>query len=478
MQLSPKTKKMECFVEQVETRACQDSLLLCSDEAAVKMFMAAHPELSIPFNAIVSSHIETYLANIPFLRGLKSSKLSVLATMCRYEALDANCTVFEENSTGDKLYIVLSGKSTVLAPQWVGNATVLQQSLEWGIQLERKDSDIIVADLKSGDYFGETALFVNINRTSTIRTSEKSLFVTVGKKTFENFCAVCPEIKEKMHGVMTERLVSNLASLEIPFLDGIPPASMQMLTHHVTVHDTQKNEVIFREGDVGDRFYIIVHGEVKVEKEQGKEEVKQDCKSVRRLGVLVAGNYFGEMALVGDSPRSATVTSTRNSILLSVDKASFTAIFGKNQNSLAEFTLRFFRGSSELRHFVSHSLGMSIFRIFLRKSIAEENLDFWIAANEFKKSSQEKESSERKEDGMKWAKEIVSVYVKDSSDHQVNLPCSLQKSIEESAFHYDLFTNAADEIYQLMVRDNYARFKRTPEYFEFFKCLGILLENE
>eukprot|EP00979_Chaetoceros_neogracilis_P018411 scaffold10584_cov211-Chaetoceros_neogracile.AAC.1 len=54
---------------------------------------------------------------------LTSTKLTVLATMCRYESLDANCTVFEENSPSDKLYIVLNGKSTVLAPQWVGNAT-------------------------------------------------------------------------------------------------------------------------------------------------------------------------------------------------------------------------------------------------------------------------------------------------------------------------------------------------------------------
>jgi len=298
LQLTPKSKKMEIFVEQVETWACKDSLLLCSDEGALNSFLAAHPDLSTAFNAMLGSHIETYLSNIPFLQGLKASKLSVLATMCRYEALDANSTVFEENTPGDKLYILLSGKATVLAPQWVGNATALQQSLEWGSHNERNDDNVIVAGLKSGDYFGETAVFVNINRTSTIRTSEKSLFVTVGKRTFENFCAVCPEIKEKMQSVMKERMVSKLSSLGIPFLDGIPPASMQMLTNHVEVHETQQDEVIFREGDAGDRFYIIVHGEVKVEKKEEKEDADQDQISVpdtRSLGVLNAGNYFGEM---------------------------------------------------------------------------------------------------------------------------------------------------------------------------------------
>ena len=298
LQLNPKTKKMERFVEQVETWASKDSLLLCSDESALNSFLAAHPDLSTTFNAIIGSHIETYLSKIPFLQGLKASKLTVLATMCRYEALDANSVVFEENTPGDKLYILLSGKATVLAPKWIGNATVLQQSLEWGSQNEKNDYDVIVAGLKSGDYFGETALFVNINRTSTIRTTEKSLFVTVGKRTFENFCAVCPEIKEKMQIVMKARMVSKLSSLGIPFLNGIPPASMQMLTNHVEVHETQQDEVIFNEGDAGDRFYIIVHGEVKVEKREGTEDADQDQRSfsdTRSLGILIAGNYFGEM---------------------------------------------------------------------------------------------------------------------------------------------------------------------------------------
>lgn len=118
---------------------------------------------------------------------------------------------------------------------------------------------------------------------------------------------------------------------------------------------------------------------------------------------------------------------------------------------------------------------MSTFRTFLRKSVAEENLDFWIAANEFRTSSE----------GTDWmktrAEEILGQYCEESSEHQVNLPCSmrssLQKAIEECDIKDDLFTPAIDEIYRLLERDNYARFKRTPEFREFFKCLGILIDD-
>jgi len=470
-------------VEQVEACASEKSLLVYSDEEAIKTFLVKYPELTEPFNAIIGSHIETYLSNIPFLESLQASKLSVLATMCRFEALEANQIVFEENTSGDKLYILLSGKATVLAPQWVGNATIMQQSMEWGVEgsgNERKD--VIVAGLKGGDYFGETALFVNVNRTSTVRTESKSLFVVVEKRTFENFCKVCPQIREKLTSVMKQRMVSKLSSLGIPFLVGIPTESMRSLTSLVEIHEIQNDEVIFREGDPGDRFYIIVHGQVKVEKDEQSEKSEKieehdnDTHS-KRLGVLNAGNYFGEMALVSDLPRSATVTALGRGVLLSVDKESFRTIFASNSNALAEFSLRLLRGSSELKHLLAHSLGMSAFRAFMRRSVAEENVDFWIAVRDFKQQGEQA-------GGDLYEKAIIIFerYCKEDSDHQVNLPCSirtsLHKSIDEKDVHANLFNDSMGEIYRLMERDSYARFKRTPGFKEFFKCLGILAEND
>ena len=110
-----------------------------------------HPELNSPVNSIFDSHIESYFGKIPFLKSVNESKLSVLAAMCRFEAMDKNTVMFEENSPGSKLYILLHDKTTVLAPQQVGDTTALQQSLEWGSG--KCDDKIVVADLKSGDCF-------------------------------------------------------------------------------------------------------------------------------------------------------------------------------------------------------------------------------------------------------------------------------------------------------------------------------------
>ena len=457
-------------------------------------FLSRHKDLAEPINSIINSNIETYLAKIPFIKGVKESQLSVLATMCRFEALDKDQIVFEENSPGNKLYILLNGLATVLAPQWVGNATALQQSLEWGS--DRGDDKVVVADLKSGDYFGETAMFVNINRTSTILTKDKCLFVSVEKKTFENFCAVCP-IKDKMTTVMKERMVSKLSSLEIPFLVGIPNEKLKSMTSLVEIHEVNGKEVIFREGEQGDRFYIIVHGQVKVETDsnalncdEGEAELdgeadsmthtkEQEPKSV--LGVLSAGNYFGEMALVSDSPRSATVTATGKTVLLSLGKESFHNIFASNDNSLAEFTLRVLRASAELRHLLAHSVGLSTFQSFLKRNLAEENIDFWVTVKGFK----ENEIYKDMEKAFQKANEIYHIYCKEGAEKQINLPCNIRTEIDKlldkpegKEINQDLFDKAQNEIYELMVRDNYARFKRTPDFREIFKCLGILLDDQ
>ena len=79
-------------------------------------------------------------------------------------------------------------------------------------------------------------------------------------------------------------------------------------------------QVIFRKGDVGDKFYIVVYGEVEVV----DEETGQGEKIIAKLG---AGQCFGEMSLVRDKPRMATVRSRTGVSLVSLDREGFRALF-------------------------------------------------------------------------------------------------------------------------------------------------------
>ena len=79
-----------------------------------------------------------------------------------------------------------------------------------------------------------------------------------------------------------------------------------------------KNEYIFKEGTIGDKFYLIKQGYVAI------------LKANKNVRILEKGNCFGEWALISNKPRSATVQAKEDCILYSLTKSDFVQIFNKN----------------------------------------------------------------------------------------------------------------------------------------------------
>jgi CRP-like cAMP-binding protein len=74
----------------------------------------------------------------------------------------------------------------------------------------------------------------------------------------------------------------------------------------------ENNEVIVREGDRGDSMFVVLYGEVEVSRLQGANKVV--------MARLSRGEFFGEMALIDNSPRSATVTAVTRTRVLPVSR--------------------------------------------------------------------------------------------------------------------------------------------------------------
>ena len=97
---------------------------------------------------------------------------------------------------------------------------------------------------------------------------------------------------------------------KVPFFQSLDPSSITEITHMLRRLEVPERIAIIRRGKVGDCMYFIAAGEVQV-----------DIKPAPvRLG---AGAFFGELALLGDSVRSANVTTTMPSTLLILDLADF-----------------------------------------------------------------------------------------------------------------------------------------------------------
>ena len=79
--------------------------------------------------------------------------------------------------------------------------------------------------------------------------------------------------------------------------------------------DYSDEEVICRQGEPGDRMYVIQSGKARVVRQEGDSQVI--------VGDLKAGDLFGEMAIFEKEPRSATVLSIGTSRVLTLDKRAF-----------------------------------------------------------------------------------------------------------------------------------------------------------
>jgi NTE family protein len=91
----------------------------------------------------------------------------------------------------------------------------------------------------------------------------------------------------------------------------------------------QKGDVICRQGDEGDTFYVVLDGELDVLVGEGAGHV---------IAVLKRGDFFGEMALLQGGKRTATVAVGRRARLLSLHRTAFNSLFLKSPKALEYFT--------------------------------------------------------------------------------------------------------------------------------------------
>ena len=117
-----------------------------------------------------------------------------------------------------------------------------------------------------------------------------------------------------------ERAFLEPASLRaIPLLRGLDDATLARLTEMFETRQISPGTAVVAEGEAPDRFYILA---------QGKVDVWTTSPSGNRtsLAILRDGDYFGEIALMTDSPRVATVEAMTPTLLLSLRRDQFSAL--------------------------------------------------------------------------------------------------------------------------------------------------------
>ncbi len=104
--------------------------------------------------------------------------------------------------------------------------------------------------------------------------------------------------------------------LQTPAFQYVPATNLQAIFMRMQKAHASAGQVIIKQGDTGDYFYVLIDGRCMVTREQvGQKPL--------RLSELTPGSSFGEDALISDAPRNATVTATVPSVVMRLAKGDF-----------------------------------------------------------------------------------------------------------------------------------------------------------
>ncbi|KAK7203144.1 cyclic nucleotide-binding-like protein [Myxozyma melibiosi] len=217
-------------------------------------------------------------------RGLDDEALKTVLNVLEEKQTPANVTIIKQGDEGEKFYLIESG------------------SVDYHVNGEKLSSS------GAGSSFGELALMYNAPRAATVITTEPCVLWVLDGTTFRR--------------ILMERTASKRSMYE-GFLREVPVLTTLNNWERAKIADALKavtfeaGETVVKEGEVGELFYLIEDGVAEVFKE-GEGKVNE----------LSKGDYFGELALLNDAPRAATVVAKTKLKTVYLDKSGFQRLIG------------------------------------------------------------------------------------------------------------------------------------------------------
>ncbi len=256
----------------------------------------AEGEVSEP-EVIEESEAEKSSLDFLLFSDLAPEEFAEVYQRLRSVKIPAGLRVCREEDEGDSIFIIAEGEVEVTKKSPEGP--------------EKQ-----VANLKSGDFFGEFAYFTGGKRQATVKAKTDLELLEISKTDMDAILEKYPQVKEAMLRFYKDRVLDNLLALS-PLTSILPPADRQELIEKLELKEAAPGETVVREGDPGGSMFLIKSGRVEV--------TTLDPKDRRRLTLarLSVGEFFGEVSLIKNKPRTATITALTPTELLVLDRAGF-----------------------------------------------------------------------------------------------------------------------------------------------------------
>lgn len=159
----------------------------------------------------------------------------------------------------------------------------------------------------------------NSPRQATIRCVEPGVLYGLDRLTFTNIVQEAAKKKRKYFN----ECISNVG-----IFSDIEPYEKEQLCDALKAEEFEAGEYVVRQGESGDKFYLIAEGNLIAEK---KETPNSSLKKVFEYQI---GDYFGEIALIKNTVRQASIKTETKCKLMSIDRDSFKRLLGPIEDIL------------------------------------------------------------------------------------------------------------------------------------------------
>jgi CRP-like cAMP-binding protein/thioredoxin reductase/Fe-S-cluster-containing hydrogenase component 2 len=221
----------------------------------------------------VSEAVAHIARNVPLLSGLTALQLREFLLDSEILRPQEGDVIFARNDYSNSFYVIVEGGVIVETPTPEGNMLAFQ--------------------LGVGEFFGELGLISGRRRTATIKAQKRTLIIETPRRSMLKLLASVESVRRTLDTVMMRRAIRQYLS------PTIREDEVSYLVNTAVIKSYNAGDTLFNEGDPADGLYLIRRGSVTVSRQIAGREIV--------LSYVSAGNYVGEMALLSNAPRSATV---------------------------------------------------------------------------------------------------------------------------------------------------------------------------
>ncbi len=270
----------------------------------------------LPGQLSVDEWLQLFGRNVVILQELSVLQLRELMLESNVRAFKEGEVIFTRNDPGSSMFAIAQGSVAV--------------------EINPKDPSVTVP-IGEGSIFGEVGLISGRRRGATIRAAEPTVALEFSRNAALKLIATTPSAARAVNRISIERQLLQM------FGSGLTPDDLAEITEAAVVEDKRAGEVVVQEGAEDNDVFVVRRGSMVVEKDIGGHPVF--------LSYLPAGSYFGEMAVIDGSRRTATVKAAVKSQVVRFPGDAFMALL-ERKPALREKAMADMAGRREVNAFV------------------------------------------------------------------------------------------------------------------------------